>query len=243
MGTPRNKLFSLYFLCSMMLTTTACNSTFSTTLSSVAENDSASTTPDPQPGGPPATPDPVLEVREVTPLWEKQVPGSSAWTAHVDSELVKLGADLLDVIPTDAALFCPNYSHLTLFQRKQYWAYLISAMVRFESSFKTETSYTEGFNDSAGQPVVSRGLLQISIESGNAYGCAFKTTHDLHDPLQNLSCGIRILNRWVGRDGQIAGKVDNAWRGGARYWSVLRAGDKTSYNSIVSWSQNLPFCK
>ncbi|KHD89038.1 MAG: hypothetical protein OM95_06210 [Bdellovibrio sp. ArHS] len=180
---------------------------------------------------------------DVTPLWESKVSAGREWTAHVNNELDRLGQDMLDVIPADASTFCPNYKNLAYAQRKQYWTHLMSSMVKFESNFNTNTSYTESFNDSQGRRVVSRGLLQISIESGNAYGCAFKSSKDLHDPLQNLSCGIRILNRWVGRDGRIAGKVSNNWRGGARYWSVLRAGDKTSYNSIVSWSKNLSICK
>ncbi|MDG0818122.1 murein L,D-transpeptidase catalytic domain-containing protein [Bdellovibrio svalbardensis] len=197
------------------------------------------TTPTPTP-----TPNPPAEptTREVVPLWEAKVSGSSAWTAHVESELDRIGQNLLNVVPADQSLFCPKYSKLTTAQRKQYWSFLISSMVRFESNFNTNTTYTENFNDSNGNRVVSRGLLQISIESGNAYGCAFKTTKDLHDPKQNLSCGIRILDRWIGRDKRIAGNV-SGWKGGARYWSVLRSTNSTPYNSIVNGSKNLAMCK
>lgn len=204
---------------------------------------SPSPSPTPKPSPSPSPTVPPETVREAIPLWESKVADGKEWSTHVSNALDTLGQDMLDVIPADKALFCPKYSSLSYGQRKQYWAYMLSSMVRFESNFKTDTKYTEDFNDSKGNKVVSRGLLQISIESGNAYGCGFKTTADLHDPLQNLSCGIRILNRWVGRDGRIAGKVSGSWKGGARYWAVLRAGDKTSYNSIVSWSQALPFCK
>lgn len=198
----------------------------------------------PPPVKPPVTtPPPTSPAKDAVPLWEAKTSQGKEWTTHVMNKLDSLGTDLLDVIPADANLFCPKYSRLSYSERKQYWAYMLSSMVRFESNFNTNSSYEEGFNDSKGQPVISRGLLQISIESGNAYGCGFKTSKDLHDPYQNLSCGIRILNRWVGRDGRIAGKVSSQWRGGARYWSVLREGDKTSYKSIVSWSQNLSFCK
>lgn len=203
------------------------------------------TTPAPTPTPTPTptpNPDPV-DTSEVTPLWEGKVANGKEWTSHVMAELDRLGPDLLDVIPADRSLFCPKYSSLSYSQRKLFWTHMISSMARFESNFKTETSYKEDFNDSRGNPVISRGLLQLSIESGNAYGCNFKTASDLHDPYQNLSCGIRILNRWVGRDGRIAGKVSSQWRGGARYWSVLREGDKTSYKSIVSWSKNLSICK
>lgn len=153
-----------------------------------------------------------------------------------------LGQDILDVVPADSATFCPNYNKFNYNQRKEFWAFLMSAMVRFESNFKPETSYQESFKDSKGNYVVSRGLLQISIESGNAYGCGFKTSQDLHDPYQNLSCGIRILNRWLGRDGRMAGKVGDSWRGGARYWSVLRT-TSGSYPKIVEMTKALPMCK
>ncbi|WII72132.1 transglycosylase SLT domain-containing protein [Bdellovibrio sp. 22V] len=213
-----------------------------------SEDNSSSTTPStpttPEEPSVPSNPPPSSGgAREVVPLWESKHSQGKLWTAHVDKTLDTLGEDLLDVIPADRTTFCPRYSSLTYAQRKEFWTYMLSAMVRFESNFKPETSYTESFSDSSGRRVVSRGLLQISIESGNAYGCGFKSTKDLHDPYQNLSCGIRILNRWVGRDARIAGKVGTSWRGGARYWSVLRAGNKTSYQSIVSWSKNLSFCK
>jgi len=199
---------------------------------------SATVTPTPTP-----TPIPETVLKEVTPLWEAKVSQGKDWTSYVNQQLDVLGKDLLDVIPADRTMFCPKYSNLSYAQRKQYWTFLISSMVRFESDFNTNSKYTESFNDSNGNKVVSRGLLQISIESGNAYGCGLKTAQDLHDPHQNLSCGIRILNRWVARDGRIAGKVSGSWRGGARYWAVLREGDKTSYQSIVKWSKDLSLCK
>lgn len=192
---------------------------------------------------PKPTPPPENVLREVIPLWEGKVAKGKEWTEYVDRQLDILGQDLLDVIPADRALFCPKYSGLSYAQRKHYWTFMLSAMARFESNFNTNSKYTEGFNDSNGSAVISRGLLQISIESANSYGCGFKSAQELHDPLKNLSCGIRILNRWVTRDGRIAGKVSSKWRGGARYWAVLRAGDKTSYKSIVKWSQTLSICK
>lgn len=168
--------------------------------------------------------------------------GSKAWTTFLNTELDRLGTEMLDVIPADSATFCPNYKNLSYDQRKQFWIFLMSAMVRYESNFNTNTTYTESFADSSGNRVVSRGLLQISIESGNAYGCGFKASSDLHDPQKNLSCGVRILDRWVGRDGRIAGNV-GGWKGGARYWSVLRTSNSGPYNSIVGLAKGISICK
>ncbi|MDG0815082.1 transglycosylase SLT domain-containing protein [Bdellovibrio svalbardensis] len=204
--------------------------------------DTSTSTPTPAPSPVPPSSGTGGTTLEVAPLWEAKISGSKTWTDHVNNELDRLGKNLLDVIPADKNTFCPKYDKLSYAQRKQYWAFLISSMVKFESNFNTNTSYTESFADSNGNRVVSRGLLQISIESGNAYGCGFKTTKDLHDPLQNLSCGIRILDRWIGRDGRIAGNV-GGWKGGSRYWSVLRTSNSTPYNSIVNGSKNLAMCK
>lgn len=200
--------------------------------------------PKPSPKPPSSQPPPpASDSADAVPLWESKVQGSRDWSNHLYSELDRLGQDLLDVIPADARTFCPNYRNLSYNDRKKYWIYIISAMTKFESGFNTNTKYKEDFNDSSGRPVVSRGLLQISIESSKGYDCGMVDAQELHDPFKNLSCGVRILDRWVGRDGRIAGKVDSKWRGGARYWSVLRAGDKTSYKSILSWSNKLKMCQ
>jgi len=211
--------------------------------------DNSPTTPPDLAASPEPTPNPsvppIVEAgpKDVTPLWEAKIRNSKEWSDYVYLKLDTLGKDLLDVVPADRSLFCPRYSKMSYAQRKQYWTFMISAMTRFESNFNTNTKYTESFTDSNGKKVISRGLLQISIESGRGYDCDLRTAQDLHDPYKNLACGIRILNRWVSRDGRIAGKVSSKWRGGARYWAVLRAGDKTSYKSILKWSQNLSICK
>ena len=194
------------------------------------------------PGGS-TTPALPINYKDAQPLWETKVKDGLSWTNYVMKSLDSLGPDMLNVVPADTDLFCPRFPQMTHEERKIFWTFFISAMAKFESGFNTNSTYQESFSDSSGQPVVSRGLLQISIESGNAYGCGFSQASDLHDPFKNLSCGIRILNRWLKNDDRFAGYVDSKWRGGARYWSVLRAGDKTSYKSIVSWSQNLEMCK
>lgn len=199
--------------------------------------------PAPAPRPPAPAPQPGADTSDATPLWEAKVSGSRDWSNHLYSEMDRLGQDLLDVVPADSATFCPNYKNLSYDERKKYWVYVMSVMTKFESSFKPNTSYTEDFNDSSGRKVISRGLLQISIESAKGYDCEVRDAQELHDPFKNLSCAVRILDRWVGRDGRIAGKVDSKWRGGARYWAVMREADKTSYKTILSSSRALKMCK
>lgn len=182
-------------------------------------------------------------VREAIPLWESKSLNHQSWSEHVYRELPTLGPALLAINPVDAKIFCPNYTNLEESERKQFWAFFISTMVKFESDFDPKEAYTEGFTDSSGRYVVSRGLLQISLESSKGYRCGFTADKQLHDPMRNLSCGIIILNHWMKKDARIASRLGLNWKGGARYWSVLRAGRKTSYQSIVKWSNNLPFCK
>lgn len=198
---------------------------------------SPTATPTPKPT---ATPTPSSGTAK--PLWEAKVADGSSWSAHVMNKLDTLGIDMLNNQPADYSTFCPAYNKFTYTQKKEFFTYLISAMAKYESAFNTNSFYKESFNDSSGNPVISRGLLQISIESGNAYGCGFRNEQELHDPYLNLSCGIRILNRWIGqRDFRIAGKVDGSWKGGARYWSVLRT-TSGSYSSIVSLAKGTSLC-
>ncbi|MES2801001.1 MAG: transglycosylase SLT domain-containing protein [Bdellovibrionota bacterium] len=182
-------------------------------------------------------------VREVIPLWETKSLNHRSWSEHIYNELPTLGPELLTVNPVDAKIFCPNFSNLSKSERKQFWAFFISSMSKFESGFDPNESYTENFKDSRHKYIVSRGLLQISIESSKGYRCGFTTERELHNPAKNLSCGIKILNHWMKKDNRIASRLGLGWRGGARYWAVLRQSRKQSYQSIVKWSNALPFCK
>ena len=183
-----------------------------------------------------------------TELVEKPVENYKAvwrneeWSQHVAATLETEGADMLKVDPKDEVRWCPGLSKMSLKDRKKFYVYLVSAMAKYESSFKPETKYTESFTDSSGRKVISRGLLQISLESSKGYGCGFTTGEEMHDPKKNLACGVKILNRWIGRDKYIGSAgvdgIKNA--GGARYWSVLRtsSGSQSKIKALT-----VPFCK
>lgn len=113
----------------------------------------------------------------------------------------------------------------------------ISIMAKFESGFKPETSYKEGFNDSKGKAVISRGLLQISQESANqsAYACGIKKAEDLHDPKVNLECAVKIAVYWINKDQVFFGGEK---LGLGRYWSVGRKSSKSNAK-ILSYLSNL----
>ena len=188
---------------------------------------------------PSSTPIPSVAL---APLWDAQAADGASWTAHLSTSMETLGTSLLTVNPADGATFCPQYANLSTAQRKAFWIYLISAMAKFESNFKPSMTFTESFKNADGEYVVSRGLLQLSVEDGAIYGCGFTSSDSVYDPDLNLDCSVRILNYWMKKDARIAGQVNGAWRGGARYWSTLRSTG-APYASIVKLTDKIPFCK
>lgn len=175
--------------------------------------------------------------------WDGRHRNSEQWSQYTYDAVQEFGQDLLASDPDDIDLFCPNYNNLNREGKSMFWIQLIASMTEFESGFRPETSFTESFRDSQGDLIVSRGLLQISIESARGYDCDLRNAQDLHDAQRNLECGIRIMNRWVMRDGRIAGNI-NGWKGGARYWSVLRKRSGSQiHDNIVRRTVASEVCK
>lgn len=183
------------------------------------------------------------------------VPEGEAWTAFTAKAVDELGSGLIAASPSDVAGFCPAYDTLGEEGKRAFWVSLISAMARPESNFNPDVSFNEydnctypgckdDFTTQDGRKVVSRGLLQLSQESANGYhrfGCAIAIEDEetLHDPETNLRCGVVILARWVSADSVIA-KETSPYRGGARYWSVLRRPGKIT--GIQKFTANTSYC-
>lgn len=166
-----------------------------------------------------------------------------SWTRTTESAVAQSG--LVKLVPKDVQYFCPAYPELGKTERQKFWVGLLSAMAKPESNFKPHRFYREKFRDSKGLNVVSRGLLQISIESANQkrYGCDIPYAAKLHDPAVNLRCGVKILSKWVSTDGIIA-KHDKArsHKGASRYWSTLRP-QHGHLRTIAEFTRNLSFCR
>lgn len=173
--------------------------------------------------------------------WRK-VNKDCSWTNA--AEKAAAASSLSTQSPSDVTDFCPSYPHLNAEKRNKFWAGLLSAMARPESNYKPSITYTENFTDGSGKKVISRGLLQISIESANQkrYSCGVKQSEDLHDSSINLACGIKILEAWVVNDQVIASYQKGTSRGGGRYWSVLRKSNN-HLPEIMGNTSSLPFCK
>jgi len=176
--------------------------------------------------------------------WDGKHKDHQQWTSYVYEAVSVFGKDLLASRPGDIKTFCPNYSNLEDEEKKMFWMHLISSMTQFESGFRPNTKFQESFKDRDGNFIISRGLLQISIGSARGYDCDLEDAQDLHSPQKNLECGVRIINRWVRRDGRVAGKVDGKWRGGARYWSVLRKrASSRSHDRIAGKTRSTSICQ
>lgn len=163
------------------------------------------------------------------------------WTAAAEAAVAS--SQLINASPTDIQAFCPAYLTRSADDKKIFWVGLLSIVARPESNFKPETKYTESFPDAQGNKVISRGLLQISIESANQkkYSCAIKKAEDLHDPGTNLTCGVKILDAWVKTDNVIATYGKGAPRGGGRYWSTLREKNK-HLPELTKFTKSLKVC-
>jgi len=166
---------------------------------------------------------------EVRGFWDRRAKQGKQWTAFTVQALKSYGRALYQgTPPADITQFCPRYNRLGESARIDFWVKLISAIAAPESSYNPNSSYREGWNERTGDPVISRGLLQISLGSSRGYGCGIKTANELHDSKKNLECGVKILSRWIPSDNVIVGQRGNKWLGGARYWSVLRTRNRNA---------------
>ena len=172
----------------------------------------------------------------------KRVNTDGSWT--LAAEIAVKATTLVTLVPKDIKAFCPAYDGLGVDKRTRFWVGLLSAIAKPESGFKPETKYVEpDIVDANSQNVVSRGLLQISMESANqrAYGCGIQQAEDLHKVEVNLNCAARIMRHWVEKDGLIAAASMPAV-GGARYWSVLRAW-RGHLGEITGITKDMEVCK
>lgn len=169
---------------------------------------------------------PVVVEPSVQYAWNNKV-----WDKHLEDAIKYHGLGMLTVIPKDWNDFIDvwpsNQAGLVKFYGK-----ILVEMSKWESKWNTETSYKENFKDRNGKYIYSRGLFQLSIESGRGYKCDIPTAKSLHEPKTNITCAVRILNRWVTEDNVISGKSGTKWRGGARYWAVLRGHTKYTIKAL-----------
>lgn len=179
---------------------------------------------------------------EYAAMWDGKHPDAIKWTRATVLAIEKYGPNLLTAEPSDIRAYCPQFGTLKREEKIAFWVHMISAIAQKESDFNPTKPFVEDFNNSKGELVVSRGLLQLSLESVNSsrYSCNIKTNADLDDPIKNLICGVKILNYWMRMEPVISRVDGKEWYGASKYWGVLRTSDTRSF--IKSATSDLPIC-
>lgn len=159
--------------------------------------------------------------------WDHR-PEAAAWTQTSMNVIAANDAVLAEKVPADIEGFCPGYDQASVTERRAFWAGLLSATAKHESTWNPQAS-------GAGGRYI--GLMQISPQTAQAYGCAATDAAGLKNGEANLACAIRIMSTQVGRDGVVAG---GGSKGIGRDWGPFRSAEKRS--DIAGWTKSQDYC-
>lgn len=190
---------------------------------------------------------PVTEMYKPVPLlWEGAAKEGMFWSALSYQIIGAEAAPALLPGTSDVADFCPAYARLRESQKVNFWAFLVSAIAKYESGFNAQTRVRGGELDAVtGQPAYGEGLLRLSYGDAREYVfCAFDWATDrgmslgdraksIFDPLKNLDCGIKILATQVEKVRQLASSTSR--------WASLKPGGP-HVGDIKTLTRALPFC-
>lgn len=149
----------------------------------------------------------------------------------------------------DVRRFCPRFYTMSDTDKRAFWAYLFQALAGAEAGLnptirvrhtEPEVAKIDGVTKRA---VRSEGLLQLTYEDQQRYGCDFdwdKDKHlDAHDPARtilqpknNLECGVKILFKQIIVD-------HKPLLSSSGYWSTLQPG-RPSYRVFAKEMTNPP---
>jgi hypothetical protein len=193
---------------------------------------------------------PGTEVYKPVPLmWEGQNRDGVLWSAFVYSIIGSEVAPALLPGSDDIADFCPAYPGLKDAQKVNLWAFIISAIVKYESGFNPAAAAPQPRMDAVtGKQASNDGLMQLAYDDMKKYAfCVFDANGDgkldssdkkrtIFDPLKNLDCGIKIFATQVEDLKKIVSST-------ARWASLRPSGGKSHVHDIQNATRALPFCK
>ncbi len=187
-----------------------------------------------------------------TPITEKKAElGGTTWDPAWDQivEQALPAAMLSRQVPRDVRHFCPRFYEMQDVDKRAFWAYFFQALAGAEAGLdpKTRVRHTEPAvavkDDVTGRYVRSEGLLQLTYEDQERYGCDFDWEKDrklpakdasktILQPKNNLECGVKILDRQI---------IDahKPLLSHSGYWSTLRPGG-SSYRVFAKQMTNPP---
>ncbi|HEX4286528.1 MAG TPA: hypothetical protein VHZ28_15650 [Terracidiphilus sp.] len=201
----------------------------------------------------PVTPPSGVKQAPPTPMAEQKAElgddetWDPAWDQAIEESLPR---ELLSTkVAKDIKIFCPRFNSLSLEDKRAFWAYFFQALAGAEAGLRPtanvrhtepEVAVVDGVSH---RMVRSEGLLQLTYEDSDRYGCDFDWDIDKllpeHDPgktiLQpknNLLCGVKILtNQLVDQRKPLLTR--------SSYWSTLRPG-YPGYNTFLKQMANTP---
>ena len=199
-----------------------------------------------------AAPKPIaVKQAPPTPIETKRLElGGSAWNPGWDTFIERSlpSAMLSSRVPRDVRRFCPRFYEMSVTDKRAYWAYFFQALAGAEAGLnaKSNVLHSEaqmGIDRVTGQRIRSEGLMQLTYEDEERYGCNFDWKADrhlpLHDPRKtilkpenNLVCGIKILDK------EIISQRKPLFNQ-TSYWATLRPGS-ISYQVFARQMTNPP---
>ena len=162
---------------------------------------------------------------EITMRWDHKR-GSDAWTDATLAALDRHGVKMVSNVPSDIGTYCPGYAQHDAGARKAFWAGLLSAVAKHESTYNPAASGGGG---------KWLGLMQIAPATWRSYGCS----GEMMNGADNMACAVRIMAKQVGRDNAVAGGK-GGWRGIARDWAPMRSAKKRA--DIAAWTSRQSYC-
>lgn len=159
--------------------------------------------------------------------WDHR-PEAATWTQTSMNMIAANDAVLAAKVPADIQGWCPGYGQATVTERRAFWAGLLSATAKHESTWNPKAS------GGGGRYI---GLMQISPATARAHGCKATSAAALKNGEANLACAIRIMSKQVGRDGVVAGGGN---LGIGRDWGPFRSASKRS--DIAGWTKSQEYC-
>ena len=156
-------------------------------------------------------------------------PEAVEWTESTLTALSTKDQVLSERVPADIETWCPGYTDATVEERRAFWAGLLSAVAKYESTWNEKAS------GGGGRWI---GLMQIDPRSARNYGCEATSAGELKDGEANLECAVEIMSTQVAKDGLVAGGGN---RGIGRDWAPLRSSEKRS--AMAAWTRAQPYCQ
>ena len=146
------------------------------------------------------------------------------WTRAAMSAVEGHGAPLFQRVPDDIGAWCPGYATRGPEARQAFWVGLFSALAKHESTWRPEA---------VGGGGQWYGLLQILPSTARLYSCRATTGQALKNPIENLSCSVRIAARQVERRGSVSR--------GMRDWGPFHSAAKRA--EMAAWTSRQSYCQ